>query len=165
MRPIDMSHEKGFGTSVSSGAFAWERQGAAIPAPGAHGSGVPSRVWHGPFLIASGLLPASNAPKWATTSRKYLLVFSKTRVKYPSTLRKAGKPDPGSNLTPMRKDRDVALMLSLYLGTIGADRLYLGQVLLGVLKAVTLGAFGIWTIVDWFLIRGTCDRVNAGRSS
>ena len=48
----------------------------------------------------------------------------------------------------MRKDRDVALMLSLYLGTIGADRLYLGQVLLGVLKAVTLGAFGIWTIVD-----------------
>ena len=44
---------------------------------------------------------------------------------------------------------------NLWLGWLGADRFYNGQVLLGVLKLLTLGGFGLWVIVDWFLAGGT----------
>jgi len=39
-------------------------------------------------------------------------------------------------------------IISITLGYLGFDRFYRGQVGLGVLKLVTLGAFGVWYIVD-----------------
>jgi TM2 domain-containing membrane protein YozV len=45
-----------------------------------------------------------------------------------------------------------AWLLSGGLGIIGADRFYLGRVWTGVLKALTLGGFGLWAYVDVFLI-------------
>lgn len=39
-----------------------------------------------------------------------------------------------------------------WLGWLGADRFVVGDVLLGILKLITLGGFGIWQIVDCFLI-------------
>lgn len=52
------------------------------------------------------------------------------------------------------KDPTIALIISLLAGTLGIDRFYIGDMGLGVLKLITCGGFGIWTIVDWFLIMG-----------
>lgn len=38
----------------------------------------------------------------------------------------------------------VALVLSILFGMVGADRMYLGHIGLGVLKLITMGGFGLW---------------------
>lgn len=57
----------------------------------------------------------------------------------------------------------VAWLLSLLLGTFGIDRFYLGRIGTGILKLITLGGFGIWTLVDWICITLGVVRDKQGR--
>jgi hypothetical protein len=45
----------------------------------------------------------------------------------------------------------VAVLLSVFVGTLGVDRMYVGQIGLGVLKLVTCGGLGIWALIDLIL--------------
>ena len=62
-----------------------------------------------------------------------------------------GMPQQGM---PMKSDKDwvVLLLLSLFLGFLGADHFYAGKIGTGILKLLTFGGCGLWSIIDWIII-------------
>ncbi len=63
-------------------------------------------------------------------------------------------------LTQM-KDPTVMLVLSIFLGQFGIDRMLLGDVGLGILKLLTCGGLGIWWLIDIFLVMNLTRLKNA----
>jgi len=55
-------------------------------------------------------------------------------------------------MEPRRLNWTVTLILSIFFGSFGVDRFMMGQVVLGLLKLVTFGGFGIWWLIDVILI-------------
>lgn len=58
------------------------------------------------------------------------------------------------------KDPIILLIVSIFLGYLGIDRFLLGDVTKGVLKLLTCGGCGIWTIIDWILIMDKTKKRN-----
>ncbi|HTX88336.1 MAG TPA: TM2 domain-containing protein [Bacteroidales bacterium] len=58
------------------------------------------------------------------------------------------------------KDPTLLLIVSLIGGHFGIDRFLIGDTGLGVVKLLTCGGLGIWTIIDWFLIMGETRQKN-----
>ena len=51
-----------------------------------------------------------------------------------------------------RRSWIVAVLLSFFLGALGVDRFYLGHTGLGILKLVTFGGCGVWSLIDFIMI-------------
>ncbi len=58
-------------------------------------------------------------------------------------------------------DPTTNVIVSVLVGGLGVDRFLIGQTGYGVLKLITFGGFGIWTLVDWFQISGLTKKHNA----
>ncbi len=52
------------------------------------------------------------------------------------------------------------LIVSILAGSLGIDRFMIGDTGMGIGKLLTCGGFGIWAIVDWFLIMGATREKN-----
>ncbi len=59
---------------------------------------------------------------------------------------------PRAPITYSDKTLSTAFIISYFLGFLGVDRFYLGQVGLGVLKLVTCGGVGLWYFIDLVLL-------------
>ena len=74
-------------------------------------------------------------------------------------------PPPPAPVGPdAPKDWLVALLLSVFLGTFGVDRFYMGYIGLGLVKLFTLGACGVWWLADIILIATGSLRDAQGRA-
>jgi TM2 domain-containing membrane protein YozV len=49
------------------------------------------------------------------------------------------------------KRRNVVILLCFFVGFLGIHRFYLGKIGTGILMIFTLGGFGIWSLVDFFI--------------
>ncbi|KGF50933.1 TM2 domain-containing protein [Prevotella melaninogenica] len=58
------------------------------------------------------------------------------------------------------KDPLLSILLSIFIGSLGIDRFYIGDVGLGIGKLLTAGGCGIWWLIDIFLIVDATKRKN-----
>ena len=60
----------------------------------------------------------------------------------------------------VEKNPVILFGLNAYLGFLGIDRFVVGDILAGVLKLITGGGFGLWILIDLFLIGGRARTKN-----
>ena len=61
------------------------------------------------------------------------------------------------------KEYIIALLFSIFLGYLGIDRFYMGQVGMGIGKLLTGGGCGVWWLIDIILIATRSSNDSAGR--
>lgn len=92
------------------------------------------------------------------TNRKY---FPEGKIVYLKEKMLTMDEDKFSLVSAMDlKNPTAILLVSIFLGFLGIDRFMLGDIGMGILKLLTLGCFGILTIIDWFTISNKAKERN-----
>lgn len=65
-----------------------------------------------------------------------------------------------SEMSRNEKSPVVAWMLWVFFGGLGGHRYYLGKIGTGIAMTFTFGGFGIWTLIDLFLLSGLIREAN-----
>ena len=137
--------------AVGSGhPFRWRDSGAVAVAPVATGGF--------PFVRAGGTMKEAPISKGRNTLSSQTELHEIIQAK--KDLDPAEQAQFELAYFRQRKDPTAALLLSLFLGVLGVDRFYVGDIGLGVAKLLTGGGFFIWVIIDWFLIRNATAAKN-----
>jgi TM2 domain-containing membrane protein YozV len=63
-------------------------------------------------------------------------------------MKKAAKKSENAVNFSGDKSKTTALILCIFLGTLGVHRFYLGYTLIGIIQLLTLGGLGIWSLID-----------------
>ena len=61
------------------------------------------------------------------------------------------------------KDPTISILLSVLVGSLGADRFFIGDTALRVVKLLTCGGLGIWSLIDLFLIMDATKQKNLSK--
>ena len=71
-----------------------------------------------------------------------------------------------TDVTPATSSKSflVTWILSLLLGTLGIDRFYLGKIGTGILKLITVGGLGLWSLIDLIIVLTGNQKDKAGRA-
>ena len=97
-----------------------------------------------------------------------LSAWAKTKVIQPNTQVtdvETNRTFAASQIPDVFSDKEyiIALLFSIFLGYLGIDRFYMGQVGMGIGKLLTGGGCGVWWLIDIILIATRSSNDSAGR--
>jgi hypothetical protein len=97
-----------------------------------------------------------------------LSAWAKTKVIQPDTQVtdiETNRTFAASQIPGVFSDKEfiIALLFSIFLGYLGIDRFYMGQVGMGIGKLLTGGGCGVWWLIDVILIATRSSNDSAGR--
>jgi hypothetical protein len=97
-----------------------------------------------------------------------LSAWAKTKVIQPDTQvtdTETNRTFAASQIPGVFSDKEyiIALLFSIFLGYLGIDRFYMGQVGIGIGKLLTGGGCGVWWLIDIILIATRSSNDSAGR--
>lgn len=99
---------------------------------------------------------SDEAAKYIELHRDYFAQDNINEIKM--ALIKCGKDVSAINRIKLSSPNK-GLLISVLLGWLGIDRFYAKSYIAGIIKLLTLGCYGIWWIIDWFMIK-KCIRYN-----
>lgn len=111
------------------------------------------------YLNATGVpISATKVNQWMVMNKKFFT--NQHLISISEELTRLDEENYGNLLLVEYKDPTVSLLLSIFLGGLGVDRFYIGNVGAGIGKLLTAGGLGVWWLIDIFCIQDATKKAN-----